>query len=248
VKCILEIAGIPTEAQFAEDNVRGIFLPLLRKLTDMQRRKGNRLLIMLAAPPGAGKSTLVAFLQKLSASTPEICPLTAISMDGFHHRQTYLLAHTVERNGETIPMTQIKGAPITFDLELLRQSLSLVAAGKRCHWPGYDRRIHDPVPDALQVDGDLVLLEGNYLLLDEIGWCDLRGFADYTISIEADPDVLRERLINRHIAGGLSRAEAIRKAENSDMANVRLCLEKQMPADLRLRLREGNSFDVISGL
>ena len=33
-------------------------------------------------------------------------------MDGFHLRQEYLLTHTVELDGEQIPMARIKGASI----------------------------------------------------------------------------------------------------------------------------------------
>jgi len=50
---------------------------------------------------------------------------------------------------------------------------------------------------ALWVDGQIVLLEGNYLLLNEDGWCDLSTYADYTISITADEALLRSRLIGR---------------------------------------------------
>lgn len=245
MKCIIENSGMTLEADYTEENIRDIFLPLLRRLTDMQRRKGGRVLALLAAPPATGKSTLAAFLRALSTSTPGVSPLTAIALDGFHRRQAYLLSHTVERNGEVIPMARIKGAPVTFDLERLHSGLSRVAAGEKCAWPGYDRRIHDPVPDALRVEGDIVLLEGNYLLLDEDGWRELRRLADYTIGIEAEPRLLRERLIARHIAGGMSPEAAAHKADDSDMANVRLCLERSLPADLRLRLTEDGSFDVI---
>ena len=38
-----------------------------------------------------------------------------------------------------------------------------------------------------------VLREGNYLLLDEDGWRELSTYADYTISIQVDEDLLSER-------------------------------------------------------
>ena len=58
------INGIEIEAVYSEQTVKGIFLPLLKKLTEMQ--KGKRTLVMLAAPPGAGKSTLLSSLSRLS--------------------------------------------------------------------------------------------------------------------------------------------------------------------------------------
>ena len=42
--------------------------------------------------------------------------LQTIGMDGFHHYQDYLLSHETIRDGKTIKMVEIKGAPITFDL------------------------------------------------------------------------------------------------------------------------------------
>ena len=91
------------------------------------------------------------------------------------------------------------------------------------------------------MDGDIVLLEGNYLLLDEDGWRDLSAFADYTVSVAADEELLRERLIERRIKTGVERDAAVRFVDFSDMPNVRLCLRKTMPADLRLRIsRDGD--------
>lgn len=55
---------------------------------------------MLAAPPGTGKSTLVSFLEHLAKSVIPDKRVQAVGMDGFHHRQDYLLTHTVELDGE----------------------------------------------------------------------------------------------------------------------------------------------------
>ena len=49
------INGIQVHARYTEENVRDIFLPLLRRLSAMQRKKERRILVMLAAPPGAAK-------------------------------------------------------------------------------------------------------------------------------------------------------------------------------------------------
>ena len=54
--------GIEIKATYSEDEINGIFIPLLGHLSDLQAHKNGRLLVMLAAPPGAGKSTLSSFL------------------------------------------------------------------------------------------------------------------------------------------------------------------------------------------
>ncbi len=230
------INGIKVAARYSDRAVDGIFLPLLEKLTGMQRAAGRRILVLLAAPPGAGKSTLASFLERLSREHAGLCPLQAIGMDGFHRRQEYLLSHTTERDGKTIRMVEIKGAPVTFDLEKLLSAVRRVAAGETCGWPVYDRMLHNPVEDALTVDGEIVLLEGNYLLLDEDGWRDLAAYADYTVSVSAGEELLRNRLIDRKLHTGVAEDAAVRFVDFSDMPNVRLCLAKSVPADLRLRL------------
>lgn len=232
----VNVNGIEISAHFSEKTVEKIFLPLLKRLTEMQREKGRRILVMLSAPPGAGKTTLLSFLERLSREHPETAEVQAIGMDGFHRRQEYLISHSTVRDGKEIPMVEIKGAPVTFDLERLTESVRRAAAGENCGWPVYDRLLHNPVEDALRVDGSIVLLEGNYLLLDEDGWRDLSGFADYTVSIRADEEMLRSRLIGRKMKTGASRERAERFVDFSDMPNVRLCLEKSKPADLRLAL------------
>ena len=236
------INGIEVAARYSDRAVNGIFVPLLEKLTGMQRTAGRRILVLFAAPPGAGKSTLASFLERLSRERAGLCPVQTVGMDGFHRRQEYLLSHTTERDGKTIRMVEIKGAPVTFDLEKLLSAVRRVAAGETCGWPVYDRLLHNPVEDALTVDGKIVLLEGNYLLLDEDGWRDLAAYADYTVSVSAGEELLRNRLIDRKIHTGVAEDAAVRFVDYSDMPNVRLCLAKSVPADLRLRLDDSGDY------
>ena len=111
-----------------------------------------------------------------------------------------------------------------------------MASGAVCGWPVYDRLLHNPVEDAIRIDGDIVLLEGNYLLLDEDGWRGLSAYADYTVSVCADEAMLRRRLIDRRVMTGVEREAATRFVDFSDMPNVRLCLERTLPADVRLSI------------
>ena len=170
----------------------------------------------------------------------------SIGMDGFHRRQEYLLSHQIERDGRLISMVAIKGAPITFDLESLTERVERVAAGETCGWPKYDRLLHNPVENALLVHGDIVLLEGNYLLLDVDGWRDLKSFADYTVSIRADEGLLRDRLIERRIKTGVEKDAATQFVDFSDIPNVRLCLEKTMPADVQLTVDGQGDYHIAS--
>ncbi len=238
------VNGIQVDARYSNRAVREIFLPLLRRLTELRREKGKRMLILLAAPPGAGKTTLAGFLEKLSRETPDTEEIQALGMDGFHKRQEYLLSHTAERDGRRITLVEIKGAPVTFDLEGLTAGVRKLAAGEVCGWPAYDRLLHNPVEDAVRAEGDIILLEGNYLLLDEDGWRDLAGFADFTVSVRAEEGLLRSRLIDRRIRIGTEKEAAVRFVNFSDMPNVRHCLEKTMKADLELRMDPDGDYSV----
>ena len=240
VRATLMNSGRAVEAAFSDGNIETIFLPLLERLTALRRQKGRRVLALLAAPPAAGKSTLAALLEKLSRENDGLDAVTALGMDGFHYPRSYLQCHAVP--GGSAPLLSVKGAPETFDLARLRAALARVAAGEDCPWPAYDRTLHDPVEGALRVTGPIALVEGNYLLLDADGWRELRKLADWTVAVEAEPALLRSRLIARHVAGGRSPEDAAAFADRSDMANVRLCREHALPADLRLRLMPDGSF------
>lgn len=245
VRFDVNINGLEVNAVYSRDSIENIFVPLLRKLTKMRREKNSCVLALFAAPPGAGKSTLLSFLAKLAEEDEQSDEVQVLGMDGFHRRQAYLVSRTVVRDGAEIPMVSIKGAPQTFDLEKLTERVQNIAAGRTCGWPVYDRRLHDPVDDAVTVDGEIVLIEGNYLLLDEPGWRDLRNYADHTVLIRADAELLRKRLVDRKAMGMASREEAERFVEFSDMRNVRNCLERSGGADLVLEMVGDGEFAVI---
>ncbi|MCI9067702.1 MAG: nucleoside/nucleotide kinase family protein [Lachnospiraceae bacterium] len=243
----MEINGLMVEAEYPDRTVEAIFLPLLAGLGRMQRECGRRLIVFLAAPPATGKSTLVKFLTELSEETAGLMPVTAVGMDGFHHYQEYLLSHTVLRDGKELPMTHVKGAPISFDLAAFAERLSQVRTEARCPWPEYDRKLHDPVDGAVLIEGEIVIVEGNYLLLDEDGWRDLRSHADYTVRILAEEEQVRDRLIWRRTVNGVGQEEAEYMVDNSDLPNVRLCMERSMEGDLTLRLTEDRDFVLAGG-
>ena len=246
----LMINNMPVRAKYSDQNVKEIFLPLLHKLDALQKQKNGRILVMAAAPPAAGKSTLTKALACMADGIPGMEKITVVGMDGYHKYQSYLDTHTLFREGEEILMAKVKGCPETFDIEKLEGKIREVTAGKTGTWPDFDRIKEDPVEDALIVDSDIVLLEGNYLLLNEKGWRDLSKYADYTISVSADQEFLRSRLIDRRVRAGVPRKDAEEFVDFSDMYNVRMCLRNTMPADLMLYLESSGEYSILheSGL
>ena len=243
-----DINGIEVKATYSEDNIDNIFIPLLQKMKDLYDQKGKRVLVMLAAPPGCGKSTLLSFLKYLSENTDGLTPVTVIGMDGFHRYQDYLKTHSIIRDGHKIPMIEVKGAPETFDLDKLLDKVKHVADGDRCSWPDYNRMTHNPQEDATIVDSNIVILEGNYLLLKDEGWNRLKDYADMTISVTADTDMLHARLIDRKIMSGKGRSEAEHFVDYSDMYNVRTVLDRSSDADVMLKVLEDGSYKCVGNL
>ncbi|MGN1250229.1 MAG: nucleoside/nucleotide kinase family protein, partial [Candidatus Spyradocola sp.] len=66
----LDVNGVKVTAEFAPEDVERVLVPLLAELTRRRRGMSGRLIAFLAAPPGAGKSTLAAYLEQLSRERP----------------------------------------------------------------------------------------------------------------------------------------------------------------------------------
>ena len=227
----MEVNGLWQEVKFSEHAVEEIFMPFLRELTDLKLTMDRKVIAYLVAPPGAGKSTLAQFLEKLSRErSNEVDPIRALGMDGYHYTAAYMRVTSVERDGEQILMSKIKGAPETFDVDLLVEKIR-EARAEGTDWNIYDRTIHDVLPDYWSVEDDILLIEGNYLLLKEKGWTNVRVLSDYSVFIDAPPELLRERLINRKIAGGYSREDAEKFFDFSDAKNIERVLKNSAQAD-----------------
>ena len=232
------INGLPVEAVFDTQTVEEILRPLLLHWQEMQCQKGERVIVFLAAPPGTGKSTLAAFLEVL-ADEMGIKGFQTVGMDGFHYPQKYIAAHTVIRDGKEIPMQRVKGAPDSFDAVKLSDMLWKLRR-EDTSFPGYDRTLHDVVENQTQVTGNIVLIEGNYLLLDEPVWRDLPH--DYSVFVEAEESQLRERLLARKMLSGATKEAALSHYQSADGPNVRLTLKKRLPADVTLRMTGAGEF------
>ena len=269
----LTINGLPVRAEYTESSVKSIFQPLLadlrRKVADLRAEGAARpLIVFLAAPPGAGKSTLACFLEQLaeqaeggkaaeigtgdqtasgaSASVDnggEKCSFQTLGLDGFHHTAAYLKSTKGMYSWECAPhevlLQSVKGAPESYDTALFAEKLRAVrnADGTPVFWPVYDRQLHDVVPDRIPVTGDILLIEGNWLLLSGSPWKEIaEEYADYTIFIRAEEEQLRDRLIHRKVMGGKTEAEGRAWYDAVDGPNVRRVLQCSAPADLTLRM------------
>ena len=236
----LEVNGLTYDASFRDCDVEGVFKPLLKGWAELcAASPGRRIVIFLAAPPGTGKTTLALFLERLAARLSDMPRVQALGMDGFHYPNAYLDSHVVTEGGERKLLRARKGAPFTFDVDALARAITDLRSASPKPWPAYSRERHDVVPAAIGITGEIVLVEGNYLLLDEPRWRDLAAMADQTIFLSAREDMLRNRLVGRKVAGGMARADAEAWYEASDGKNVRAVLGARLPADIELKLGAG---------
>jgi len=237
----MEVNGLTQEVKFSEEAVEKIFMPLLHELTDLRLTMDRKVIAYLVAPPGSGKSTLAQFLEWLSRQRSEVDNIRALGMDGFHFSAAYMNVTEIERDGKKFLMRDVKGAPETFDVDLLVDKIRQLRQ-EGADWNIYDRRIHDVLPDYMSVEDDIILLEGNYLLLNEPRWTNVRVLCDYSIFIDADAEILRERIVGRKILGGYSREDAEKFFDFSDGKNIERVLKNSARADETWKLLPDGDF------
>ena len=133
----------------------------------------------------------------------------------------------------------MKGAPQTFDAAAFVASLRRLRDEPRAavRWPDFDRSAEQSVANAISIGSDakLVIAEGNYLLLDQPPWREVHELLDESWYLDVPVEVLRRRLIDRHIAHGRSREDAIRHVDESDLRNAELVAPTRELADLTIR-------------
>lgn len=199
--------------QNAEDIAAGI----------VERAHGlRRIVVALAGPPGAGKSTLSEhLLAALPAGEAALVP-----MDGFHFDNDVL---------DAMGLRNRKGAPATFDCAGLGATLRRIRSGEDAvAVPVFDREADLARAGAaiVAVDVRYVLVEGNYLLLDRAPWSELAPIFDLTIFIDVPAAELERRLLARWTT--LRRSEKAARAwvQDNDLPNARLVIESSRPADI----------------
>ncbi|MDR6857829.1 nucleoside/nucleotide kinase family protein [Variovorax guangxiensis] len=173
---------------------------------------GRRRLLGLVGAPGSGKSTLARALEQALPGRAQVVP-----MDGFHLAQVEL---------QRLGRAERKGAPDTFDsagyVALLRR-VREQRADEIVYAPEFRREIEEPVAGAIAVlpQTQLVITEGNYLLLQEDSWAEVAPLLDEVWFVEVDDALRVERLVRRHQQFGRSAEEARAWVAQTDEPNAR---------------------------
>lgn len=191
-------------------------------------KEGERLLVAIAGPPGAGKSTLSQQLRDALNKGGD-GPSAIVPMDGFHLDNAIL----DQRN-----LRSRKGSPPTFDcagFEMLLKRLRV--ADEDIVIPVFDRTLDLSRAGASMVLAKhrILIVEGNYLLLDEAPWSGLNGAFDYSIFVDPGIEMLERRLLKRWYDHGYDDEAAREKAFGNDIPNARRVIGCRRPVDLLIR-------------
>lgn len=182
----------------------------------------QRFIVAIAGPPGSGKSTLAERLHEVLPQEKS----AVVSMDGFHFDDAVLNDRGLRPR---------KGAPETFDYAGFAALLKRIrAAEPEIAVPVFDRSMELSRAGAAIVGSDVkfVLVEGNYLLLDEQPWSALAGLFDFSIFVDVPRAELERRLMERWRGHGKSDDDARAWVASNDLPNMERVLARRRDADL----------------
>ena len=203
--------------------------PSIDDLTAMARqlaRTGQRKILGITGPPGAGKSTLADAIIEAMGDDARL-----VGMDGFHLAQRELAR---------LGRQERKGAPDTFDaagyVSLLRRLSQNTEAVVYAPW--FDRSIEEPIACAVPIEREvpLVVTEGNYLLVDDGDWAQVRPLLGTCWYVDLDEWTRIDRLVTRHQSFGRTPDQAREWVLRSDQSNAELVARTRERADLVVTL------------
>ncbi|VVP17541.1 Pantothenate kinase [Pseudomonas fluorescens] len=196
---------------------------------------GNRVVVALAGPPGAGKSTVAeALVEALNSITPGSAAV--IPGDGFHYDDAVL---------GSLNLLDRKGSPETFDVGGFRNLLLRLRANNEptVAVPVFDRALEISRAAGRLVCSDVkyLIVEGNYLLLNLAPWSSLRDCFDATIMLQVDRKTLEARLLDRWRSFGFDESACYEKVRRNDLPNAEFVMSASNIADFTLTDGEPSS-------
>ncbi|KAG8389268.1 hypothetical protein BUALT_Bualt02G0211300 [Buddleja alternifolia] len=224
-----------------------IYDTLAERLVPIATAESNpnfKYIIGLCGPPGAGKSTVASEIasrvnklwpQRSSCldsqvESPEVA--IVLPMDGFH-----LYRHQLDAMKDPEEAHARRGSPWTFDPERLLRCLTNLRNEGSVYVPSFDHGVGDPVEDDIFVSlqHKVVIVEGNYLLLEEEIWRDVSSILDEKWFIDVDIEKAMQRVLRRHVSTGKPPDVAKWRIDYNDRPNAELIIKSKKKADLIIK-------------
>lgn len=185
----------------------------------------KRYFIALAGPPASGKSTIS---EKLNEDLNiKGFPSDILQMDGFHLDDAILSSQNL------LPR---KGSPETFDVMGLKSFLIRLANEPEVIVPIFDRSLELSRSSAVTISENkkIIIVEGNYLLLNSQPWNELNNYFDSRVMIHCEESVLEKRLIDRWKGFNLTQDQINQKVYENDLPNGVNVIQNSIEADYYL--------------
>ncbi|WP_440910365.1 AAA family ATPase [Candidatus Pelagibacter sp.] len=194
---------------------------LIKKLDNTK----NRYLIALAGPPASGKTTVSEKITK--DLNLKGYPSNILQMDAFHYDNGIL-----ENKG----LLSKKGSSETFDVMGLKNFLNRLNDEDEVIVPIFDRSLELSKSSAVIISKKtrVIIVEGNYLLLNSEPWKKLHNYFQSKIIIDCEEKIREERLIKRWENFNLSKEEIHKKVYENDLPNGFNVLKNSIEADYTL--------------
>ncbi|XP_056170451.1 putative uridine kinase C227.14 isoform X4 [Syzygium oleosum] len=206
---------IPTVSAGCMDDVYDALAKRLVPTAAVASNPNSKYILGLAGPPGAGKSTLASevvqrvnnlWSQKASSLDSLVEPMDValvLPMDGFHLYRSELDAMEDPEEAHAR-----RGAPWTFNPELLLTCLKNLRDQGSVYAPSFDHGIGDPIEDDIFVTLQFV---------------------------DVDIDKAMQRVLKRHISTGKALDVARWRIEYNDRPNAELIMKSKKNADLIIK-------------
>lgn len=195
----------------------------LAKLIRARADGPGRFLVALAGPPASGKSTLAERLARDLSPGARVVP-----MDGFHYDDRVLEARGLRAR---------KGAPETFDAAGFVHLVRRLRQEDEVAIPIFDRSMElaRASADVVGPDDRILIVEGNYLLLEADPWRALAPLFDLTVFLDVPEAELVRRLSDRWRHFGKTDAAARDWIASNDLPNALTVIRQSGPAEIVLR-------------
>lgn len=191
----------------------------------------GRKIIAVAGAPASGKSTISdAICDHLNDVKPDSAKI--LPMDGYHYDDVLLKARGIH---------SLKGAPHTFDVLGFSHTLKRLAARDEDEvvTPVFDRSIEIARAGANPISKDVeyIIVEGNYVLVDQKPWLELKPYFDLSVFVSVPVPILEQRLRQRWIDHGLDEAGIMRKLEEVDLPNGEFIRANSSQPDITFEMK-----------